>query len=104
MTPSGWDCDGIFVPEDRAVRQKFGRTWRGPVAVKYMDFMKFTIRREGTTYIVPANQGIFHSSEIRCPSLYPFGVCWPIPSWEQNRIGLLEEVPHHIPAPKNHPQ
>jgi hypothetical protein len=36
-TPSNWDCDGFYVPNDRIANQLLSKA-AGPVAVKYYDF------------------------------------------------------------------
>jgi hypothetical protein len=97
-TPDDWDCDGLFVPNDRVANQAIGADIPGPVAVKYMDFVNFTIRKSENKYDLPINQGTFRPDDICCPSRYPKCVCWPIPNESALWVASLPEVPGHIPA------
>src|ERR1700722_5046513 len=62
-TPDGWDCDGFFVPSDRSFRRA-RRSRSGPLAVKFWNFRRFAVRREGNsaTYRSSWANGIFEPS------------------------------------------
>lgn len=79
-TADGWDCDGIFIPNNRVADQLLGADKLGPVAVKYVSVLTFEITQSGNKYKLPANQGIFSPAEVCCPSDYPTCVCWEIPN------------------------
>ncbi len=79
-TPDHWDCDGFFVPSDRLIRLWRGIR-RGPCAVKYWNYRRFSVRSAGPViYRAPWNNGIFEPSQIN----------WAIPnlSYEQVRCRL----------------
>jgi len=97
-TPPGWDCDGIYVPNDRIAGQFVGADTPGPVAIKYIDVLTFEIEQEGSRYKLPPNQGLFKPSEVCCPSRYPTCVCWNIPILDHSHVNIFPEVPGHIPA------
>jgi hypothetical protein len=97
-TPDGWDCDGIYVPNDRIAGQLIGSNIQGPVAIKYVDVLTFEIKKEGNKYKLPANQGAFKPNEVCCPSNYPSCVCWNIPNLAHNQLGSFPEVPGHVPT------
>jgi hypothetical protein len=62
-TPERWDCDGFFVPSDRMFR-RWRRNQTGPVAVKFWNFRRFTVRRASNTYICSWHNGVFEPSQI----------------------------------------
>lgn len=97
-TPSGWDCDGIYIPNNRVADQLVGADIPGPVAIKYISVLTFRITKNGNKYELPANQGAFTPSEVCCPSDYPNCVCWNIPNLAHNQLNSFPEVPGHIPA------
>jgi hypothetical protein len=84
-TPSGWDCDGFYIPNDRVANQALSRA-KGPLAIKYAGGITFTITKSGNEYNCPLNQGAFLPSEVCCPSNYPRCVCWNIPDISQNQV------------------
>lgn len=96
-TPPGWDCDGIYVPNDRVAGQLIGADIQGPVAIKYVDVFTFKITQAGTRYALPANQGAFKPTEVCCPSNYPTCVCWNIPNVAHDQL-TFPEVPGHVAA------
>ncbi|MEW4453793.1 hypothetical protein AB1L30_14055 [Bremerella sp. JC817] len=97
-TPDGWDCDGIYVPNDRTADQLLGSDIAGPVAIKYVGLLSFEIERDGTKYKLPGNQGAFRPSETCCPSDFPNCVCWEIPDRSHEEFAGYPEVPGHLPA------
>ena len=97
-TPSGFDCDGIYVPNDRIADQFAGADIQGPVAIKYINILTFEITKNGNKYVLPANQGAFKPNEVCCPSNFPTCVCWNIPNLSQTQVTTFPEVPGHIPA------
>jgi hypothetical protein len=87
-TPDGFDCDGIFVPNDRIADQRVGPDIPGPVAVKYVDITPpFAIVKSGNKYDCPPNQGVFKAGEIN----------WHIPNVAQSAVASFPEVPNHVP-------
>ena len=44
-TPEGWDCDGVYVPNDRVADQLLGDEIMGPVAIKYTGILTFKIEK-----------------------------------------------------------
>lgn len=63
-TPDGWDCDGFYVPSDRALHRLRGRT-KGPAAVKFWNFRRFTVdRADADTYRSFWPNGVFQPSQI----------------------------------------
>jgi hypothetical protein len=84
-TPPDWDCDGFYVPNDRVANQALSRV-KGPLAIKYVGGITFTITKSGNEYNCPWNQGAFLPSEICCPSNYPRCVCWNIPDISQSQV------------------
>jgi hypothetical protein len=87
-TPDGFDCDGIFVPNDRIADQRVGQDVPGPVAVKYVDVTPpFTIFKNGNKYECPPNQGVFKPGEIN----------WNIPNQSHAGVASFPEVPNHLP-------
>ncbi len=88
-TPDNWDCDGIYVPNDRIAKQAIMPDIPGPVAVKYINIINFEIHKEDNKYVIPPNQGTFKPSEIQCPTpqdLLPNVVCWDIPDIDHNSL------------------
>lgn len=84
-TPDGWDCDGFYVPNDRVANQALSKI-QGPLAIKYVGLVSFTVTKSGNEYNCPLNQGAFKPSEVCCPSNYPTCVCWAIPNLPQSSI------------------
>ena len=97
-TPDDWDCDGVYVPNDRIAEQVVGSDIPGPVAIKYFEPLTFEIEKEGNKYDLPPNQGAFKPDEVCCPSNYPTCVCWNIPDKSHNELSEYPEVPDHISA------
>lgn len=97
-TPPGWDCDGVYIPNDRIGDQLIGADVPGPVAVKYIDIRTFEIKKDGNKYKLPGNQGVFNPSEVCCPSDYPRCVCWSIPNLSHTQLASFPEVPGHVAA------
>ncbi|UXJ71391.1 hypothetical protein [Lysinibacillus fusiformis] len=76
------DVDGFYVPADRKIKQFSGIVVDGPVAVKFLNGIHFTVTQEGAIYIVDRpNFGLFKPSEYCRPSNYPKCVNWNIPNW-----------------------
>lgn len=100
-TPPSWDCDGIYIPNDRVGDQNLGADVQGPVAVKYglgtFD-ITFEIKRLNGKYDLPGNQGVFTRAEFCRPSNWPKCVCWDIPNLSSSQIGNYPEVPGHLPS------
>ncbi|PSB41638.1 hypothetical protein C7B80_30075 [Cyanosarcina cf. burmensis CCALA 770] len=98
-TPPGWDCDGVYVPNDRIAGQTTLPDIQGPVAIKtglgVVD-ISYEITREGNRYILPPNQGAFKPSDYGCPTQYPIRVCWDIPNITQSQFNSFLEVPGHV--------
>jgi hypothetical protein len=68
-TPQDWDCDGFYVPTDRVANQAFSRV-RGPLAIKYPDFVHFRITQiHPGEYDCAFNEAAFRPREVN----------WPIP-------------------------
>jgi hypothetical protein len=97
-TPPAFDCDGLYVPNDRIAGQLLFPDIHGPVAIKYVDVLTFRIEKEGDRYKLPANQGAFKPDEVCCPSHFPRCVCWNIPNLSHAQISSFPEVPGHVPA------
>jgi hypothetical protein len=100
-TPANWDCDGIYVPNDRIAHQLVGSNIPGPVAIKYglgVVSTTFEITRNANEYNLSANQGAFRPDEVCCPSDWPNCVCWNIPNHSHTQLSSYREVPGHIPA------
>lgn len=77
-TPDHWDCDGFFLPADRAIRRRRHR-WKGPLAVKFWDYRRFWVRLgESDTYVCPWDNGIFQPSQIN----------WAIPDFSYSDVCL----------------
>lgn len=96
-TPDTFDCDGIYVPKDRSVKQAVFPTKAGPLAVKYKPLLTFNIELEGTMYDLPnhiPNFGVFTPSESKCPTNSE-QICWRIPDELQSWVKTLPEVPGH---------
>ena len=75
-TPDEWDCDGFFLPSDRLIRLWRG-AWRGPLAIKFWNFRRFSVHRVGTSiYKSSWNNGVFEPSQIN----------WAIPNFSYDRI------------------
>jgi hypothetical protein len=101
-TSSGWDCDGIYIPNDRIGEQVLGADKPGPVAVKYgliVTDITFEIKKNGDKYILPGNQGVFSPSEVCFPSNYPTCVGWDIPNVSHSQLSSYPEVPGHVFIP-----
>ena len=90
-TPSEWDCDGFYVPNDRVANQALSRV-KGPLAIKYIGGITFTITKTGNEYNCPLNQGAFLPSEVCCPSNYPRCVCWNIPDTSQSQVAKFPPI------------
>jgi hypothetical protein len=98
-TPDNWDCDGVYVPNDRVGDQVLGADISGPVAIKYVDLVPpFRIEKAGNKYSLPGNQGAFTPEEVCCPSNYPTCVCWNIPNLAHDDLSRFPEVPGHLSA------
>jgi hypothetical protein len=97
-TAPGWDCDGIYIPNDRIGDQVLGADIPGPAAVKYVSVLNFEITRQGNKYVLPGNQGVFKPAEVCCPSNYPKCVCWDIPNKSQSQTASYPEATGHAPA------
>lgn len=100
-TPNGWDCDGIFIPNNRVADQLLGSNLQGPAAIKYSGSLDRTITKEGNKYKCPANQGAYSTNDSRCPTddvvpLTPRWVCWSIPNLKQEDINSLPLVPQAV--------
>lgn len=76
-TPPAWDCDGIYVPNDRVAGQ----------------LITFEITKTGTKYELPANQGAFTPDEVCCPSNFPTCVCWNIPNLAHDHLDSFPRGP-----------
>ncbi len=110
QTPgSGWDCDGVFVPNDRIARRLLFANRPGPVAIKYIDWQQFVIIRKverggQMTYQMPLDFGTWGMAESHCPTdphlpgVPPARVCWEIPNESSVDIDDLDEVPGHVAA------
>jgi L,D-transpeptidase catalytic domain len=101
-TPPGWDCDGIYIPNDRIGVQVLGADKQEPVAVKYglgIADITFEIKQEGNKYILPGNQGVFAPSEVCCRSNWPTCVCWDIPDKSHSQLSSYPEVPGNLFVP-----
>lgn len=90
-TPDCWDCDGLFLPNDRALRT-WRRTRHGPLAVKFWDFRRFLARREAAaTYSCSWNNGVFEPSQIN----------WAIPNLSYSQILLRIADAHSVRSAKS---
>ncbi len=83
-TPDGWDCDGFFVPSDRAVPRWRGER-RGPLALKFWNRRRFSVWKAGEGgYRCSWANGVFEPSQIN----------WAIPNLSYgdiaSRIGAPE--------------
>lgn len=88
-TPGGWDCDGIYVPNDRYASQAILPERRGPVAVKYVDPQFPTITRTNDRYHCPFNYSILAPGEVN----------WEIPNVAYSSVpGSYPVVPGHVVA------
>ncbi len=75
-TPDLWDCDGFLVPADRLIR-RWRRIRRGPLAVKFWNFRRFSVWCiDATTYGCSWDNGTFEPSQIN----------WAIPNFSYNEI------------------
>jgi len=75
-TPDCWDCDGFLLPSDRSLRRWRGSK-RGPVAIKFWDFRRFSVRNIADgTYSCSWVNGIFEPSQIN----------WAIPNFTYQEI------------------
>jgi hypothetical protein len=85
-TPAGWDCDGFFVPNDRAADQALSSK-SGPVAVKYRDYRSPVIEMLSPgRYSCPLNEGIYVPGELN----------WLIPNLSYSDIKTgFPDVPNH---------
>lgn len=101
-TPAGFDCDGIYVTNDRIAVQVAFPDQAGPVAVKYgleVVDINFGLTKEGNKYKLDTpNQGVFKPSDVCCPSNFPTCVCWNIPDISHDQTVTFPEVPGHLPA------
>lgn len=76
-TPDGWDCDGFLVPSDRLIRRRWRRSRRGPLAVKFWNYRRFSVwSTEAQTYGCSWDNGIFLPSQIN----------WAIPNFSYQDI------------------
>lgn len=100
-TPAIWDCDGIYMPNDREASPPLLPDKAGPIAVKFgggpID-VSLTITRDEDEYDIPVNQGIFTPAEVCTPSDWPTCVNWNIPNHAHTDRGNYPEVPGHLPA------
>jgi len=63
-TPAHWDCDGFFVPANRAVLRR-RQAQKGPLAIKFWDFRHFRVRKHGhSVYQSGWDNGSFEPSQI----------------------------------------
>ncbi len=93
-TPSGWDCDGLYVSNDRLVKQALMPDKRGPVAVKYSGVRFPVITLSDNKYECPFNEGVFTPQEM-----IPGGaIYWEVPNISRSNIpGNYPMVPDHAP-------
>lgn len=93
VTLEGWDCDGVYVPNDRVASQALSNV-PGPLAIKYFGTgLIMIINKSGNKYLMPFNNGAFKPSEVCCPSNYPTCVCWPIPNLAADQVNRFPLVP-----------
>jgi hypothetical protein len=98
-TPTGFRCDGLFVPAGRRVGQPFTGFADGPVAVRVEAGRTADVRADGTDLLLPAHDGLFRPSEAGAPTQFPRRVNWPIPpALDQAGIGALPVVPGEEPV------
>jgi hypothetical protein len=85
-TPSGWDCDGFFLPSGAKLLDMSpsgaGRSWDGPAAIKYSDWTEFSIR-DGFP------SGRFEVNVSPTQVLRSGDVNWYIPSWTQTDVDAI---------------
>jgi hypothetical protein len=81
-TPAGWDCDGLFIPNDRYATQAIMSDRRGPVAVKYINLQAPTITRTNDRYHCEFNFSVLAPGEV---------------NWEISNIAFAS-VPGNYPA------
>jgi hypothetical protein len=88
-TPVWWECDGVFIPNDRNFSSNSDNQIKGPLGVKYNKGKIITISQEGDKYIEKgdANDGVFKPSETN----------WAIPDFSsedcQRMIRAMYEIP-----------
>jgi len=81
-TPDGWDCDGFLVPSDKLIR-RWRRSRRGPLAVKYWNYRRFSVWSiDLRSTVVPGTTVFFEPSQIN----------WAIPNFSYENIAHRE---HH---------
>lgn len=88
-TPGWWECDGLFVPNDRKFAQETGPTVQGPVAIKYSKFKTITITQVNDQYLASGdpNDGVFHRDEID----------WSIPDVSSEDCQKVSRLAYEIP-------
>jgi hypothetical protein len=74
-TPDSWDCEGFFLPSDRALRP-WRKSRRGPLAVKFWNYRRFSVHDEDRGYRCPWDNGVFEPSQIN----------WAIPNFSYQDI------------------
>jgi hypothetical protein len=85
-TPDRWDCDGVFVPSDRMLK-RWRHSQAGPLAVKFWDYRRFTVRRSGDVYSARWHNGVFEPSQVN----------WAIPNLSLAEIHQRLQVETHEP-------
>jgi hypothetical protein len=85
-TPNQWDCDGFLLPSDRVLLRHWRRLRRGPLAIKFWDFRRFSVRSVNPgIYGCPWSNGTFEPSQIN----------WAIPNLSYDEIRRrIERAPH----------
>lgn len=84
-TPRFWDCDGLFVPNDRRYPVGVARYETGPLAVKVSDLAAMTVvTSRPNTYSASSDRGVLQL-------LRPGQVNWSMPNVGYRRI--IESLP-----------
>ena len=75
-TPDRWDCKGFLLPSDRVLHRR-GRQRRGPLAVKFWNFRRFSVDRiDPAAYRCSWDNGVFEPSQTN----------WAIPNFSYQQI------------------